>query len=237
MKAFKKAGPCGRPLNETRIMSTVRHVVWDWNGTLLDDVQACVDAINILLERRGLPLVSREQYLEVFDFPVRNYYLRIGFNLEQENWHSLAVEYHEAYARTSAGCRLRDGALPVLESMRQSGITLSVLSACELSLLRRMMEERGILGYFDHVYGLSDLYAHSKVTLGHSLLAQAGLTPDSTLLVGDTTHDYEVASALGLPCLLLSGGHQAAEKLRRCRCPLVADIEAVHLHVCTPCTT
>jgi len=210
---------------------TVRHVVWDWNGTLLDDVQACVDAINILLAHRSLPTVSRQQYLDVFDFPVRNYYLRIGFNLDKEDWHSLAVEYHRAYALTSANCPLREGAIQTLDRFRGAGIALSVLSACEISLLRKMMRERGILDYFEHVYGLSDLYAHSKVSLGHSMLEKAGLPRHSTLLVGDTLHDFEVAAALGVPCLLMSGGHQSEVKLRRCDCPILPNMEAVHRHI------
>lgn len=211
---------------------TVQHVVWDWNGTLLDDVQACVDAINILLSRRSLPCVTKEQYLNVFDFPVRNYYLRLGFDLERENWHSLALEYHEAYGRTSACCELRTGAAHTLALLKDRGITCSVLSACEISLLRQMMADRGILAHFDHVYGLTDLYAHSKVSLGHDMLAQTGIVAGSSLLVGDTTHDFEVAGALGLPCLLMTGGHQALEKLRQCNCPIAPDMRAVHTHIC-----
>lgn len=211
---------------------SVRHVVWDWNGTLLDDVQACVDAINILLSRRSLPVVTKEQYLNVFDFPVRNYYLRLGFDLERENWHALAVEYHEAYARTAALCELRAGAAQTLALLKARGISCSVLSACELSLLRQMMTERGILEYFEHVYGLSNLYAHSKLALGHDMLAQTGMTAGSSVLVGDTTHDFEVAEALGLPCLLMTGGHQATVKLLQCNCPIAPDMAAVHKHIC-----
>lgn len=210
----------------------VRHVVWDWNGTLLDDVQACVEAINILLSRRSLPCVTREQYLDVFDFPVRNYYLRIGFDLKHENWHRLAVEYHEAYAKTSTHCTLRTGARQTLALLKARGISCSVLSACELSLLRQMMADRGILEYFEHVYGLTDLYAHSKLSLGHDMLAETGMPAGSSVLVGDTTHDFEVAEALGFPCLLMTGGHQSTGKLLQCKCPIAPDMAAVHTHIC-----
>lgn len=209
----------------------IHHVIWDWNGTLLDDVQACVDAINVLLGRRALPTVSRDQYLDIFDFPVRNYYLQVGFDLDAEDWHTLATEYHAAYASTSPSSALRPGARDALESFRRTGLTLSVLSACEIGILRRMMDERGILGYFDHVYGLTDLYAHSKVSLGHRMLETTGLRRQETLLVGDTTHDFDVANALGVPCLLMSGGHQSDAKLQRCDCPLLPDMQAVHRHI------
>lgn len=209
----------------------VRHVIWDWNGTLLDDVQACVDAINVLLERRQLPTITRDQYRDVFDFPVRDYYLKLGFNLDMEDWHGLATEYHEVYATASADTALRPGAVEALDRFRADGLSLSILSACELNLLRRMMDQRGILGYFDHVYGLSDLYAHSKLSLGRAMLNDTALTRAEALLVGDTTHDAEVADALGIACLLMTGGHQSASKLGNCNCPLVPDMDAVYRHL------
>jgi phosphoglycolate phosphatase len=209
----------------------VRHIIWDWNGTLLDDVQACVDAINVLLERRHLPTVTRDQYRDIFDFPVRDYYLKLGFNLDMEDWHGLATEYHEVYASTSSATALRPGTIEALDRFRSSGVSLSVLSACELTLLRRMMEERGILNYFDHIYGLSDLYAHSKLSLGHDMLNTTGLPRAESLLVGDTTHDAEVAAALGISCLLMTGGHQSPAKLRCCSCPMVPDMDSVYRHL------
>jgi phosphoglycolate phosphatase len=203
------------------------HVIWDWNGTLLDDARACVVAINTLLERRKLPRISLRQYLNVFAFPVRDYYLQLGFDFSREDWSSVAEEYHAVYAVASAPAPLRKGAAALLKRLQAKGVTLSILSACELTLLRRMLEERGIRGLFHHVYGLSDLYAHSKVDLGHTLVNTVGTPRGEALLVGDTTHDFEVAQAIGVPCLLMTGGHQSAAKLRACGCPVVTDLDAV----------
>ncbi len=205
-----------------------RHLIWDWNGTLLDDSQACVDAINVLLSRRGMPTVSRERYLEVFDFPIRDYYLKVGFDFAHDTeWVRLADEYHEIYADLSRASRLRPHARRILDALRDRGCALSVLSACELRMLKRMMDERGILDCFDHVYGLSDFQAHSKVELGHALLGDADIAPESALLVGDTTHDFDVAQALGVRCLLMTGGHQSEPRLRRCGCPVVHTLHEV----------
>lgn len=209
---------------------TVRphHIIWDWNGTLLDDAQACVDAINVLLRRRQRPAVSREQYLEVFDFPIRDYYLKVGFDLEQEDWSRLTQEYHAIYADLSSGTPLRPHTRRILDGLRQRGDTLSILSACELALLKRMMAERGIIDCFTHIFGRTDFQADSKVELGHALVGESGLTPDCAVLVGDTTHDFEVARAMGIACVLMTGGHQSESRLRRCGCPVVHTLhEAV----------
>jgi hypothetical protein len=111
--------------------SMFKHLIWDWNGTLLDDAAACVAAINTLLARRRLPQVSRQQYLDVFDFPVRNYYLQLGFDFAREDWDRLTEEYHAEYAETSRQSPLRAGTQAALAALQAAGLSLSVLSASE----------------------------------------------------------------------------------------------------------
>jgi len=206
-------------------MSRLRHILWDWNGTLLDDVAACVCAINRMLRRRGLPEIGEALYRERFGFPVRNYYAALGFNLAAEDWDALAREFHAHYAETARGAPLRAGAAEALAALSARGVPMSVLSACEQSILERMLAERGLDGHFERVRGLSDLYAGSKRELGRRLLRELALPPEAVVLVGDTIHDHEVARALGCACVLLAGGHQAEERLRRCRRPLLRSLE------------
>jgi len=209
----------------------IRHVIWDWNGTLLDDASACVEAINILLRRRHLPEVTHEQYLDIFDFPVRNYYLRLGFDFAHDDWDRVATEYHAVYAVTAANAPLRDGTADLLVALRDRGITLSILSACELTLLKRMMHERGIFDLFTHVLGLSDLHARSKLDLGHELLSRTDIPRGETLIIGDTLHDVDVARAMDVPCLLMTGGHQSAARLAASGCPVVHDLQGAQAHI------
>jgi len=205
----------------------IRHVIWDWNGTLLDDAQACVDALNLMLSRRNMPTLTREEYRDVFDFPIRDYYLKVGFDFTRDDWNALTEEYHAIYAELSRDSQLRPHARRILDGLIGRGCGLSVLSACEDAMLKRMMDERGILGCFAHIYGRSDFQAHSKVALGRTLLADTGIVPASALLVGDTTHDFEVAQAMGVRCLLMTGGHQAEARLRRCNCPVAHTLHEV----------
>lgn len=214
-------------------MNDFKHIIWDWNGTLLDDVQACADAINILLKARALPLISQEQYLDVFDFPVRNYYVKLGFDFSKDDWNLVALEYHEAYAITSTSTTLRKGTQAALAALKARGLTMSILSACELKILKRMVTERHILAQFEHIYGLNDLSASSKIDLGHALFKNTGLKKQGALLVGDTTHDFEVAQAMGIPCLLMTGGHQSARKLAALGRPLVPDFQGVLDYIAT----
>lgn len=199
----------------------IQHVIWDWNGTLLDDVEACVGAINPLLRQRGLPCLRPSSYRAKFGFPVKEYYARLGFDMAAEDWDVLARAFHRHYARTSRSAPLRAGAMATLRFLRARGIAMSVLSASERSILKRMLCVHGIAGFFDHIYGLDDLYAGSKLELGRKLVRSIGVAPGCTLLVGDTRHDFEVARDMRCHCVLMTGGHQSASRLRSCGCAMI----------------
>lgn len=200
---------------------TIQHVIWDWNGTILDDVDACVDAANRMLSPRRLPPLTRRRYLEIFGFPVRSYYDELGFDFSVEAWDALAREFHDNYEVTSRDARLREDVTHVLRELQARGISQSILSASEISILRNMLVQRGLDGLFDEIWGLSDLYAGSKIDLGKALLARLDTPPRHILMVGDTVHDFEVATELGCACVLVSGGHQSDARLAGCNCPLV----------------
>ncbi len=192
----------------------LKHVIWDWNGTLLDDVDACVGAINRMLAPRHLPMIDRDMYRRVFDFPVIRYYERLGFNLAEEDWDAVAVEFHGHYGELARGARLRAGVADVLQGLSRAAIPMSVLSACETSILARMLSEHGIADRFVHVFGLDNLQAASKLDLGKVLVRDLALLPGEMVLIGDTNHDHDVAIALGIRCVLMTGGHQHEDRLR-----------------------
>ena len=98
-------------------------ILWDWNGTLLDDVQLCEDALNRLLARFGYPQrYDREQYRAIFGFPVQDYYARAGFDFARHSFDELARSFMEDYIPASAACPLLDGAREALEAFRAAGL-------------------------------------------------------------------------------------------------------------------
>lgn len=202
--------------------SEVRGLVWDWNGTLLDDAEACVRSINRMLARRGLACIDPERYREVFGFPVRQYYETVGFDLLREDWDAVAVEFHDAYAEFAVRAGLRAGARETLLALRESGLRMAVLSSCEQAMLEGMLQAHGVKEFFTEVCGQPNLHGGSKVNTGRLLVAEIGLRPQELLLVGDTTHDFEVAQEIGCRCVLLTGGHQSEPRLRRCGCPVLS---------------
>ena len=191
-----------------------RHVIWDWNGTLLDDLDLCIEAMNGMLARRGLPAMDRARYHAVFDFPVRDYYARLGLAVDDENFHALSVEFIGAYEARRLEPRLQPDAADLLAAIARRGITQSILSAYHHASLQAVVRHHGVHGHFTELHGLDDIYAHSKVALGRACLATLRIPPREVLLIGDTLHDHAVARELGTACALVAHGHHPVERLR-----------------------
>ncbi len=221
------AGPESRIVSR---MKTIKHIAWDWNGTLIDDVHAGLGSLNRMLERRGIKTLSRDGYRRQFDFPVKKFYEDLGFDFSVDDWHGVSVEFYADYMEIADDIPIRKGMLDSLAALRARGIGASVLSACEHGILAGMIESRGATQHFDSIYGIENLYADSKVDVGRRLMADHGLQPEELLVVGDTTHDHEVAAELGCRCLLFTGGHMTRERLDACGHGLLeslGDVETV----------
>jgi phosphoglycolate phosphatase len=197
------------------LLEKAEHVIWDWNGTLLSDVEYAVNTVNTLLKPRGLPLLTVESYQKTFCFPIRKYYEILGFDLKNESFEKLCDTFVDAFMANIHTCDLVPGARDILKRVKSSGKIQSVLSATDQPNLEKMMTSFELKPFFDFVFGIEDKMAASKIHRGHDLLEESQIVPHKTLLIGDTDHDLEVGQALGIPVLLLAHGHQCAIKLRR----------------------
>lgn len=189
-------------------------VLWDWNGTLLDDTAACLAALNAMLTRRGRPPITRDFYRETFSFPVRPFYEKIGVRLADEDWNALAREYHDAYR--AEPCALNVETVAALEAVRAAGARQAIISALRQDLLDQATARFGVDGYMTHIYGVDNLDGGSKLARARELAARIRADDPAAdlVLIGDALHDGEVAAALGARAVLFSGGGHAAHRLR-----------------------
>jgi len=192
----------------------IKAVIWDFNGTLINDSELCVRSVNAQLDRRDLPTLTVETYRDVFGFPVADYYRRIGLNPDVEPMSDLSAEFFATYAPGLSSCPLHEGVQPTLHALRDAGIRQFILSAMEQEILEETLAQLGIAEFFDGVYGLSHLEGDSKLDRGRELFADFSIDPATTLMVGDTAHDAEVAVELGMQIALVGTGHQSEARLR-----------------------
>lgn len=201
------------------------HVIWDWNGTLLDDMALSIEGLNMLLAENGYPQQYNEtSYKEIFGFPIVEYYARAGFDFDRHSFVDLAQQYIDFYTPKSRFCSLATGAEQTLATLQNAGVHQVILSASKQETLAEQAEHFGVTGFFDELVGINDHYAASKLERGQSWLAQSGLDPKNAVFVGDTLHDAEVAKALGMPCVLCAAGHQSRTRLATAGVPMINDL-------------
>ncbi len=193
-----------------------KHVIWDWNGTIFNDVLLGIDIVNKMLLQRKLPTLSIESYRDTFTIPVKNYYEIIGFDFSKESFEDLGKHWMDEYESRKFECGLYDGVVDLMEKIASLEIGQSILSAYSQNTLEEMVDHYGLRKYFDHIVGLDNIYAAGKLHLGIELMNRLGNGKGETLLIGDTVHDYEVASEIGADCVLIANGHQNKKVLEEC---------------------
>ncbi|MBN2430450.1 MAG: HAD family hydrolase [Acidobacteria bacterium] len=208
-------------------LDVYRHVIWDWNGTLLDDAWLCVAIMNDCLRRRGLAPITHQHYMEVFRFPVREYYLALGFDFTRESFSVSGTEFIEEYERRKYECRLQAQAENVLAFMAQRGLSQSILSAYRHETLQSFVAHYGLRPFFSNLLGAEDHYADGKRDNGLRLIRELDVAPQEVVYVGDTAHDFDVAREIGVDCVLIPSGHSTRAKLEACGVPVLDSLGAL----------
>ena len=208
-----------------------RTIIWDWNGTLLDDVDCCVATLNVLRGRRDMPALSRDEYRRRFGFPVRAFYEEIGFDFASEDFALLSQHFIEEYCGRPHEMRLTLAAPDTLGRLRERGAQHLVVSAMESRLLADMLGTHGLMPLLAGHHGRPDHSAGSKVELGAEMVRRQGLDPRELVVVGDTLHDLELARAIGCAVVLYAGGHQSRERLESAGAPVIDKLDELDQHL------
>jgi phosphoglycolate phosphatase len=199
-------------------------LIWDFNGTLLDDAQVCIDCMNIMLKERELPELDLARYREIFTFPVRNYYSSLGFDFQKEPFEIPAHRFIDLYREAMYLAPLQKGAIEMLEHFKNLGYQQIILSAMEQDFLLETIDSKGILGYFDRVTGITNHLADGKLDMAKELVGSLSKGPGEIVMIGDTIHDFEVATGSGIPVILIARGHQSFRRLKALDCSVFEEL-------------
>ena len=194
------------------------YVLWDFNGTLLDDVDVCLHIMNTLLKEKEMPALTMEKYKDVFTFPVSEYYKRVGIIKGDDEFNEVAHKWMDMYYELEPTTTLHKDIVEVLEFFKHTNIKQGVLSASRKDQLDRLLKQVNIDTYMDNILGISDIYAKSKVHIGIEFIKNSIYQKDEIVMIGDSVHDYEVASEMGIDCILVAAGHQSRKVLETCGC-------------------
>lgn len=189
-------------------------IVWDWNGTLFNDVDLCIESINRLLSAQNLPIFpNKEAYQRIFCFPIIRYYTLAGFDFHKRSFEQLADDYMEYYQPRSYACTLYEHVISTLKYFQKKGYRQILLSASKQDFLEKQMQCFSIDHYFEVVLALDNIHAFSKQDIALRYFQQH--PHENITLIGDSVHDYEVAQSLNADCILIADGHEHISKLRQ----------------------
>lgn len=185
----------------------MKYIFWDFNGTVLDDAELCYNILIEMLREEERPLVTFEEYLMIFTFPVEAYYDQV-YDLKKTPFKVLAHRFIERYQPRSLDLKLHEGVIETIKACEKLGYSNVLLSASERKNLQEQIKHYGLEHLFTDVLGTTDVYANSKVLVAQKYIEENNINPRDIVMIGDTLHDAEVASKLGCRIILFTKGHQ-----------------------------
>jgi phosphoglycolate phosphatase-like HAD superfamily hydrolase len=205
------------------------HLVWDWNGTLLNDLSLVVAATNAAFASVGGPVVTSDEHRVRFRRPVADYYAEVlGEAVDDEAFGRLDKIFHDAYRDGLTTCELADDATAAMAAWPGSQSLLSMWFHDELV---PTVHTYGLAGRFTRVDGLrATVGGGPKAESLRRHLAELNVAGGAVVLIGDSIDDAEAAESVGGRAVLYTGGFTDPGRLRASGHPVAHTLtEAVRL--------
>jgi phosphoglycolate phosphatase-like HAD superfamily hydrolase len=204
----------------------IGHVVWDWNGTILDDNDAVVAAVNTVCTAFGRAPIDLAFWRSIYRRPLLDCYQDLlGRQLSATDWADIDRGYHRAYRELLSTTRLSPGIPGELRRWQAAGRSQSLLSMWFHDELVPLVTEYGLADLFTRIDGLRvDVGGHGKATHLAEHLAALAVDPAEVLLIGDVLDDAEAARAAGVRCVLVTTGVTSRKALETSGVPVVDSV-------------
>jgi len=196
-------------------MNNIKNIIWDWNGTIVNDAYLFVDIMNITLTKYKLQNITLNDYKTKFCFPIKTYWKNLGFNFNDATFNIMNHEFIKLYQNQMKEPLLHNQITDVLNYAKNNSINQFILSASEHSMLNQLAQYYKINNYFKDIVGVDNLNACGKEKLGISLVEKYNIDVNKTILIGDSEYDSIVAKSIGCKAILVSFGHIDGKRLKK----------------------
>lgn len=201
------------------------HVVWDWNGTLLDDLPIVIEAVNRSIAIFEEGPIDADGYRDHYTRPVRLFYESLfGRVLHEEEWLRLNTSFHDHYLTLAEKVDLVAGARSAMDLLANSGWSQSLLSMSPQDWLASTVDRLELTDRFDLVDGLSEVTGGLKAAHLESHLDTLGLSGPQVVVIGDTPDDVDAARHVGARAILFHGGSHHLDALQAQGVPIADSI-------------
>jgi phosphoglycolate phosphatase-like HAD superfamily hydrolase len=209
------------------------HIIWDWNGTLFDDLHIVVESVSACVAPFGREPITEEDYRDHYTRPVSVFYENLmGRAITQQEWASIDGIFHETYRSLMHGANLAADADAAIRALSGMAGTQSILSMWWHSELVPFTEGFGMHDTMVRIDGNREdagaLKADQMRSHVERLVADHGVAAAEVVAVGDTFDDAAAAHSVGVPIVLYDGGSHHRHELEQVGVPVVSTLtEAV----------
>lgn len=195
-------------------------IIWDWNGTLVDDVYVALNSVNDMLTKRDKAPITIQQYYSYLDTPISKFYEHI-FTPDEITFDTIAKEFSLGYEKYLSKQPIFSGVEKVLSQVKAKGGKQLIISSSAQTKVENDVKKFGLYNYFDIVSGADNHHAESKINRANRIVNSVCPANENLLVIGDTLHDYQMAQTLNAHCILFSKGHQSKEDLLKTGKPVI----------------
>lgn len=210
----------------------IENIFLDFNGTILDDLDLCYKLLLEMLDKANIKHVSMNEYRTLFDFPVKDYYAKVGFDFSKIDYKEISNYFFTNYMeRRPKETKIFDDFVKVINKLKTQNIKIFIVTASEENLLLKQLEYFKIRNLFDGYVASKDIKANSKVENAKKFIRENNLNPRKSLMFGDTVHDALVAKEIGINCVLFTKGHNTKKKLKATGLPVINSYKALYKYI------
>ena len=204
-------------------------IAWDWNGTLFDDMAATHIATNASLNFFDIPPITIEKEQEIFTFPLIHFYEKMGVPVDTYLEHAEEVGhlFHDTYNAHKSNCTLAKDTLKILTWLKTQNITSMILSNHRQDTLNADVHDFGITDFFETISGNEDtatiISGLNKQQRLVDYMDKHGYTPDNVMIIGDSHEEPQIAHALNIMGISISGGLLSPNRLQKYKKDYIID--------------
>lgn len=190
-------------------------IAFDWDGTIADSSDVIADGIAHANKVMGLPPVTRDQAKFVIGLPLSEIARIFGNGLHPEQYEEYIDHYVSYYVPHEADVKLFPGMLDLLASLKERGVKIAIATGKSRKGLKRILDRLALEEFFDATICMDESAPKPNPLMLQMLMKQFDVSPEETLMVGDTVHDLKTAANAGVEAVAVSYGANKVADLRK----------------------
>ncbi len=207
-----------------------RYIFWDFNGTIIDDVDTALGCVNDLLSRKGKKPITLSEYYEYVDTPIVKFYYRI-LPPEEIDFEEISKYFHADYAKRENETHLKKGIFELMHKLKNMGFHQYIITANNIEETTHYINKFGLADCIDALVAPDNSLVLSKIDRAKAFFDSLNIDRNQAIFIGDTLHDIDVANALGIDCITVSYGHQGRKLLEMHNAYVVDSAEEIEEYI------